>query len=151
MANYFGEKGWLKLYWIKKIIYIFIGSVSLVLGIIGAFFPVLPTTPFLLLAAFCYMRSSRRMYQWLIHNRIFGAYVYSYVTYRAIPKKTKIRAITILWATLILSIIYVPLLYVKALLLVIGTAATLYIISLNTLGYQQAKEVDNFYCKTKNC
>lgn len=151
MANYFGEKGWLKLYWIKKITYIFIGSVSLVLGIIGAFFPVLPTTPFLLLAAFCYMRSSRRMYQWLIHNKIFGAYVYSYVTYRAIPKKTKIRAITILWATLILSIIYVPLLYVKALLLVIGTAATLYIISLNTLGYQQAKEVDNFYCKTKNC
>lgn len=139
------------MYWIKKIIYIFIGSVSLVLGIIGAFFPVLPTTPFLLLAAFCYMRSSRRMYQWLIHNKIFGAYVYSYVTYRAIPKKTKIRAITILWATLILSIIYVPLLYVKALLLVIGTAATLYIISLNTLGYQQAKEVDNFYCKTKNC
>ena len=139
------------MYWIKKIIYIFIGSVSLVLGIIGAFFPVLPTTPFLLLAAFCYTRSSRRMYQWLIHNKIFGAYVYSYVTYRAIPKKTKIRAITILWATLILSIIYVPLLYVKALLLVIGTAATLYIISLNTLGYQQAKEVDNFYCKTKNC
>lgn len=139
------------MYWIKKIIYIFIGSISLVLGIIGAFFPVLPTTPFLLLAAFCYMRSSRRMYQWLIHNKMFGAYVYSYVTYRAIPKKTKIRAITILWATLILSIIYVPLLYVKALLLVIGTAATLYIISLNTLGYQQAKEVDNFYCKTKNC
>ena len=139
------------MYWIKKIIYIFIGSVSLVLGIIGAFFPVLPTTPFLLLAAFCYMRSSRRMYQWLIHNKIFGAYVYSYVTYRAIPKKTKIRAITILWATLILSIIYVPLLYVKALLLVIGTAATFYIISLNTLDYQQAKEVDNFYCKTKNC
>ena len=91
MANYFGEKGWLKLYWIKKIIYIFIGSVSLVLGIIGAFFPVLPTTPFLLLAAFCYMRSSRRMYQWLIHNKIFGAYVYSYVTYRAIPKKTTIK------------------------------------------------------------
>ena len=91
------------------------------------------------------------MYQWLIHNKMFGAYVYSYVTYRAIPKKTKIRAITILWATLILSIIYVPLLYVKALVLVIGTAATLYIISLNTLGYQQAKEVDNFYCKTKNC
>ena len=141
----------MSLYLIKKIVYIFIGSVSLVLGIIGAFFPVLPTTPFLLLAAFCYMRSSRRMYQWLIHNKIFGAYVYSYVTYRAIPKKTKIRAITILWATLILSIIYVPLLYVKALLLVIGTAATLYIISLNTLGYQQAKEVDNFYCKTKNC
>ena len=139
------------MYWIKKIIYIFIGSISLVLGIIGAFFPVLPTTPFLLLAAFCYMRSSRRMYQWLIHNKMFGAYVYSYVTYRAIPKKTKIRAITILWATLILSIIYVPLFYVKALLLVIGTAATLYIISLNTLGYQQAKEVDNFYCKTKNC
>ena len=147
MANYFGEKGWLKLYWIKKIIYIFIGSVSLVLGSIGAFFPVLPTTPFLLLAAFCYMRSSRRMYQWLIHNKMFGAYVYSYVTYRAIPKKTKIRAITILWATLILSIIYVPLFYVKALLLVIGTAATVYLTRLDTLDNEEAKALADFYDK----
>ena len=147
MANYFGEKGWLKLYWIKKIIYIFIGSVSLVLGVIGAFFPVLPTTPFLLLAAFCYMRSSRRMYQWLIHNKMFGAYVYSYVTYRAIPKKTKIRAITILWATLILSIIYVPLFYVKALLLVIGTAATVYLTRLDTLDNEEAKALADFYDK----
>ena len=135
------------MYLIKKIVYIFIGSVSLVLGIIGAFFPVLPTTPFLLLAAFCYMRSSRRMYQWLIHNKIFGAYVYSYVTYRAIPKKTKIRAITILWATLILSIIYVPLFYVKALLLVIGTAATVYLTRLDTLDNEEAKALADFYDK----
>ena len=74
------------------------------LGIIGAFVPILPTTPFLLLAAACYMRSSERFYRWLVNNRIFGAYVRNYIEGRGIPAGTKVFTILLLWTTMGLSI-----------------------------------------------
>jgi len=76
------------------------GTLSTGLGIIGVFVPVLPTTPFLLLAAACYMRSSERFYQWLIDNRIFGAYVRNYIEGRGMPIKIKISTILLLWLTI---------------------------------------------------
>jgi len=82
------------------------GTLSTGLGIIGIFVPILPTTPFLLLAAACYMRSSERFYRWLIKNRIFGSYVRNYIEGRGMPVKLKIFIIFLLWLTIGLSITF---------------------------------------------
>ena len=61
-----------------KALYFIAGTVCLILGIIGIILPILPTTPFLLLAAGCYARSSERFYNWLLNNRILGSYIRNY-------------------------------------------------------------------------
>lgn len=132
---------------IKKYVYIMGGSLSLILGIVGIFIPVLPTTPFLLLASFCYLRSSERMYQWLMNHKIFGAYIYSYLTYKAIPKKTKVGTMIFLWSTLIVSIIMVPSLHIRIFLLAVGLGVTAHLMLLKTLSHEDIKKLDDLYCK----
>jgi len=90
----------------KRKLLIGAGTLCVGLGIIGIFVPILPTTPFLLLAAACYMRSSERFYQWLTSNRIFGAYVRNYIEGRGMPTKIKIFTILLLWLAIGLSITY---------------------------------------------
>jgi len=90
----------------KRRLLIGAGTLFTGLGIIGVFIPILPTTPFLLLAAACYMRSSERFYQWLINNRIFGAYVRNYIEGRGMPVRTKIFTILLLWLTIGFSITF---------------------------------------------
>jgi len=90
----------------KRKLLIGAGTLSTGIGIIGIFIPLLPTTPFLLLAAACYMRSSERFYQWLIHNRIFGAYVRNYIEGKGMPIRVKIFIILLLWLTIGLSITF---------------------------------------------
>ena len=90
----------------KRRLLIVAGTLSTGLGIIGIFIPILPTTPFLLLAAACYMRSSERFYQWLINNRIFGAYIRSYIEGRGMPVRIKIFTILLLWLAIGLSIAF---------------------------------------------
>ncbi|MCJ7576481.1 MAG: YbaN family protein [Dehalococcoidia bacterium] len=91
---------------VKRRLLIGAGTLSTGLGIIGVFVPVLPTTPFLLLAAACYMRSSERFYQWLIDNRILGAYVRNYIEGRGMPIKIKISTILLLWLTIGVTIAF---------------------------------------------
>jgi len=81
------------------------GTLSVGIGILGIFIPILPTTPFLLLAAVCYMRSSNRLHRWLLNNRIFGAYVKDYVEGRGMPLRVKIFTILLLWITIGLTVI----------------------------------------------
>ena len=76
------------------------GTLSVGLGIVGIFLPVLPTTPFLLLAAACYVRSSPRLYRWLITNRWTGDYVRNYREGRGMPLRAKVISIALLWITL---------------------------------------------------
>ncbi|MFC1982266.1 YbaN family protein [Chloroflexota bacterium] len=76
------------------------GTISTGLGIIGIFVPILPTTPFLLLAAACYMRSSERFYRWLISNRLFGSYVRNYIEGRGMPLRIKVLTVLLLWLTI---------------------------------------------------
>ena len=90
----------------KRKLLIGAGTFCVGLGIIGIFVPILPTTPFLLLAAACYMRSSERFYQWLVNNRIFGAYVRNYIEGRGMPVRMKIFTILLLWVAIGLSIAY---------------------------------------------
>ena len=82
------------------------GTISLAFGAVGIFLPILPTTPFLLLTAACYLRSSERMYNWLINNRWFGEYIKNYQEGKGIPLKTKVFAISLLWASILVSAIF---------------------------------------------
>lgn len=118
---------------VKKLLLIIAGTLSLVLGMVGLLLPVLPTTPFLILAAFCYLRSSKRMHSWLVNHKVFGTYIYNYVTYRAVAKRTKIIALIFLWSSLILSILIVDNLLVRLVLMVVGLAVSIHIGSLKTI------------------
>jgi uncharacterized membrane protein YbaN (DUF454 family) len=71
--------------WIR-ILLVIAGTLFVGLGIIGIFIPVLPTTPFLLLAAACYARSSRKFHEWLLNNRWFGDYIRNYLQGKGFPK-----------------------------------------------------------------
>lgn len=76
------------------------------LGILGAFLPVLPTTPFMLLAAACYARASTRFYNGLLNNRAFGPTIREWRRYRSIPYRTKWTAIGLMAVTLTASIVF---------------------------------------------
>ena len=80
-----------------------LGTLFVILGVVGMFLPILPTTPFLLLAAACYARSSDRFLHWLLNNRLFGAYVRNYREGRGMPRSTKILTLVALWLTLGMS------------------------------------------------
>ena len=108
-----------------------IGSIFVGLGVIGIFLPLLPTTPFLLAAAWCYARSSERYYKWLISNKWFGKYIKNYREGNGIPLRAKIAAISILWLTISLSIIFiVSNLYIRIIMISIAVTVTIYIISI---------------------
>lgn len=83
------------------------GIVCVGLGAIGMVLPILPTTPFLLAAAACFCKSSPRLYNWLISNRLFGEYIRNYKEGKGLPMKTKIFALTVLWVTIGVSIILI--------------------------------------------
>jgi len=118
----------------KKIFLIIGGSVSLALGVIGIFLPVLPTTCFLLLAAGCYVKSSERLYNWLINHKILGLYIRSYLEYHAISMKTKVISIAVLWVTILSSaIFFISLLWLQLLLVAIAVGVTIHLAMLKTL------------------
>jgi hypothetical protein len=118
---------------VVKYLLIAIGSISVFLGILGIILPIVPTTPFLLLAAICYSHSSERFYIWLLTNRFFGSYIRDWRENKGLTIATKIWIIFVLVTTMgISAIFFVPLLPVKIGLAVIGTIITLYILSLPT-------------------
>lgn len=113
---------------------IVVGTASVILGTAGIFVPLLPTTPFLLLAAAAFTRSSDRLYDWLTHHRWFGSYIRNYRDYRAIPLSTKILAITLLWSTMIYAgLAVVQSWLVRGLLLVIAVGVTVHLLQLKTM------------------
>ena len=112
-----------------KGLYFTAGSLCLILGIIGIVLPILPTTPFLLLAAACYARSSERFYNWLLNNRILGSYIRNFREGRGMPIKIKIFTITLLWITILISaFLFIKILWVRILLIGIACAVTIHII-----------------------
>ncbi len=82
------------------------GTACVGLGVLGIFLPLLPTTPFLLLAAACYARASERFYNWLLNNRTFGPTIREWRRYRSIPYRTKLTAIVLMSLTLASSIVF---------------------------------------------
>ncbi len=85
---------------VSRNLMIVLGTLCIVLGVVGMLLPVLPTTPFLLLAAFFYVRSSPRFYNWLITNRWFGRYIRNYREGKGIPLLQKILSISLLWLSI---------------------------------------------------
>jgi uncharacterized membrane protein YbaN (DUF454 family) len=122
---------------LKKYILLISGTIALLFGVIGALIPVLPTTPFLLIAAYCYLRSSKRLYNKLINHKIIGKYIYCYFTYRAVPRKSKIGSIILLWAALIASMLLIRKLFVVLLLVAIGAGVTVHLLLLKNLSEEQ--------------
>lgn len=118
---------------LTKALYIIIGVLSLALGIIGIFLPVLPTTPFLLLSAFCFARSSKRLYNWLMHHKILGRYIHNYVKHKAIEKNARRTTLIMLWLTISISAFFAPLVPVKIMLIVTASLVTWHIMSLNVI------------------
>ncbi|MFD1337134.1 YbaN family protein [Oceanobacillus iheyensis] len=118
---------------IKKAFLLIIGSISLGLGILGIILPLLPTTPLLLLSAACYIRSSDKLYQWLITNKYVGSYILNYRSGKGIPLKAKIIGVSLLWVSILYTIIFVvPLVIVKILLFLIASYFTWFILKQKT-------------------
>jgi len=111
------------------------GTISLALGAIGIFLPILPTTPFLLLSIACHLRSSKRMHKWLLSNRWFGEYIRNYQEGRGIPLKTKIATVIVLWVAIIYSafIALDEILIAQVALLLIALGVSIHLIRLPTL------------------
>ncbi len=117
---------------VKKVLFATGGLISLGLGTLGIVMPLLPTTPFLLLSSYCFIRSSKRLHDWLINHRIFGEYIYNYVTHKAIKLETKILLIVLLWLSLTLSWLSINNIYVRVLLPMVGTGVSIHILTLRT-------------------
>ncbi len=110
-----------------------VGWLSVVLGVIGIFVPVLPTTPFLLLAAACFVRSSRRFYHWLVGHKRLGPWIRDYLEGNGIPLKGKVYAIGLMWLSIGLSCYLVPLPWARAFMLTSAVLVSLYILKQKTL------------------
>ncbi len=117
----------------KKVLFITLGTFFVGIAIVGIIIPILPTTPFLLLSAALYARSSKRFYDWLLSNRLFGKYIKNYREGRGIPVYLKIIVITLLWITISISIVFaVELLAVRILLVVIASGVSIHILKIKT-------------------
>ena len=117
-----------------KFLFAFLGTVSLMLGIMGVFLPVLPTTPFLLLSAALYMRSSQRLYNWLMSHKHLGAYIRNFREHKALPLRVKIVSVTMVWATLLYCAVSVAKTWWMSLVFIaIAAGVTIHILSYRTL------------------
>ncbi|MBN1540279.1 MAG: YbaN family protein [Candidatus Thermoplasmatota archaeon] len=109
------------------------GIVCVGLGTVGIFVPMLPTTPFLLLAAACFVYSSKRMHDWLLDNRLFGRYLKDYIDRKGIPMGIKIGTLLLLWGSIMVSIFFfADTILVRALLLVIASGVTVHLLWIKT-------------------
>ena len=112
---------------IKRGILLMIGLCSLCLGLIGIVVPLLPTVPFVLLAAFCFARSSSRLHNWLMTHPWFADALQDWERKRSIRKGLKRKAYIATTLSFAISIIIVPLLWVKVMLLCMLVGLLLYL------------------------
>jgi uncharacterized membrane protein YbaN (DUF454 family) len=116
---------------ISRILWNVAGSFFLSLGIVGIAIPLLPTTPFLLLAAACYLRGSERMYKWMLTNRYFGSYLRNYRQGRGMPWRVKIATVSLLWIVIGFSAIVVTdNMIVRIVLLVVALGVSIHILTI---------------------
>lgn len=111
------------------------GWIALGLGVVGIVVPVLPTVPFVLLAAACFLRGSERWHTWLVSHPLFGPHIADYLAGRGLRARTRVVALVMLWASVLLSVVVlVPWLAVDVLLLLIAAAVSVYLVRLPTWG-----------------
>jgi uncharacterized membrane protein YbaN (DUF454 family) len=107
-----------------------VGTCALILGILGVFLPLLPTTPFLLLASACYLRGSARMHAWLLQAPVLGKIISDYESHRVVPVRAKITAILLLWPSILFAAFRVQKLPLAIVLIAIAIAVTVYLVRL---------------------
>lgn len=118
-----------------RILWILLGSLSVGMGIIGIFVPGWPTTIFLIIASYFYIRSSRRLYNWLINNKLLGIYIKNYLLGKGMPLKAKLVSLIVMWLFGLLSIlIWIPndLLLIQSIVLLLLIIGTFFIIRVKT-------------------
>lgn len=91
----------------KRTIYIGLGTLFLLLGAVGIFVPLLPTTPFWLLTCWFYVRSSRRLYVRVMRNPYFGPYIANFIMNKGMPVRAKVMSLGVMWASAILTSVFV--------------------------------------------
>ncbi len=117
---------------VRRTLLIISGFILVGIGAVGVVVPVLPTTPFLLLAAACFARSSKRFHDWLYNHRILGPYIRSYREGKGISIKAKASVIALLWCSILFSsFILLESYFIRFLLLVIAFGVTMHILSLS--------------------
>jgi hypothetical protein len=110
-----------------KLILNLVGVIAVALGVLGVFLPLLPTTPFLLLASACFARGSTRLHGWLLRNPVFGQYLSDWEQGKGIPLKGKLAALALMWASLVYSALRTEKLMLQAMHLLVGAAVTVYL------------------------
>nr|WP_143160995.1 YbaN family protein [Pollutimonas bauzanensis] len=108
------------------------GTLALVLAVLGIFLPLLPTTPFLLLASACYLRGSDRLHGWLMDNKVFGPYLANIHSGRGITLRAKIMALIFLWSSLAFSAWFIHIAWLRVCLLIPGVAVSAYLLRART-------------------
>jgi uncharacterized membrane protein YbaN (DUF454 family) len=121
-----------------KVVLLLVGWLSVVLGVIGIFLPVMPTTPFLLLAAACFMRTSPKFYYWLVGHPRLGKYLVYYLEGKGIPLKAKVYTIATMAISMSVTCYFVPITAVRVLLPLVGVLVALYIVRQPTLDLSPA-------------
>ncbi len=126
-----------------RLLLIISGYFSVALGVLGIFLPLLPTTPFLLLAAYFFGKSSDRIHSWLLGNKWFGSYIKNYQAGRGIPLHSKITAILSMWLLLMASGIWgTDLIIVRIILFLIGTGTTIHLLRMPTFRETKKFQID---------
>ncbi len=117
----------------RKRLLVLAGTIFTAIGIVGIFVPILPTTPFLLLAAACYLRGSEKFYHWLLNNKLFSFYIRNYIEGKGMPLKIKIFTLTLLWLSIGISIwIGTQNLAIRIILALVAAGVTVHIITIKT-------------------
>ena len=112
-----------------RFLWLVLGLLFTGLGIIGAFLPVMPTTVFLLIAAFFFARSSPKFYNWLLNNRAFGPLIRDWRAGLGLPLRAKVLAVSLIVVTVGSSALAVPIVWVKIMLILIGMGVSAYLLT----------------------
>lgn len=114
----------------KKYFYLLLGWFSLITGIIGIYLPLLPTTPLVLLAAWCFSKSSKRFHHWLLNHKFFGPIVRDWQSEDGIPRRSRNRAIIFMWLGMTISMLIVYRFWATVGLISIGICVSIYLLRL---------------------
>jgi len=119
---------------VKHLLFIILGTLFLGIGCIGLILPILPTTPFLILAATCYVRGSDRIYRWMMQNRLFGEFIKNYLEGKGIKPRQKVVTLVFLWVMIIFTTVYmIENMIIRLFLLIIALTVSVHILKLPTV------------------
>lgn len=122
---------------LKRFLLVTIGLIFVALGTIGIFIPGLPTTIFMILAAYCFIKSSDKLYKWVIENKFVGDKVRHFMETKTIPLRGKIHSISAMWIAVVLSIIFLKVsIVIKFIIAIAAISGTIVILS-----YPTSKEI----------